>query len=428
MRVLWFVNSSFPAMRKRMGISDYNQHGWWMNILASALTTQEDFSLGVVWANSEVEWLEKFIENGIAYYCVPSGSKKEAVARRLRSVPSLRKAWRVLSSLSKPDIAKELDLCIDVVEDFNPDIIHVHGTEHFYGLIAAHISQPVVISLQGILIPYVKVYWGNLPIARRLLLPQEIWQYWMMKQGARREKQIFANNFFFQGRTDWDRSETERLSPQRVYFSDGEIMREEFYSAEWSIESMEKHHIYITTSAHPYKGTNVLIEAFARVRERFPDARLNIGGPIPLNGVGGYLRKIVKKLGLEDCVEFLGFLFADKIVQELLRAHVFVLPSFIENSTSSLAEAQLVGTPCVAAAAGGVPSMVDDGRTGLLFPRGDVYALASSVERIFTDDKLAVDLSRSARSAAAKRHDPRRIVNKQLSIYREVIRFHKEGI
>ena len=65
------------------------------------------------------------------------------------------------------------------------------------------------------------------------------------------------------------------------------------------------------------------------------------------------------------------------MTRELRRAHVFAISSYIENSPNSLCEAMQAGMPCVATYAGGIPSLVEDGRTGLLFPPGDAPLLAS---------------------------------------------------
>ena len=80
----------------------------------------------------------------------------------------------------------------------------------------------------------------------------------------------------------------------------------------------------------------------------------------------------------------------------------------------------MVGTPAVAAAAGGVPSMVQDGGTGLLFPPGDAGALAQRVQRIFENDALANRLSQGERDLARERHDETKVVASLLGAYQEI--------
>jgi glycosyltransferase involved in cell wall biosynthesis len=80
-----------------------------------------------------------------------------------------------------------------------------------------------------------------------------------------------------------------------------------------------------------------------------------------------------------------------------------------------------VGLPCVASYAGGIPSLVEQGRTGLLFPTGDAPLLAEAIMRIFRDDDLACRLSVAARNAASERHAPQRVLSQLLNAYKNVI-------
>jgi glycosyltransferase involved in cell wall biosynthesis len=426
MRILWFVNSAFPAVRERLGLSDDGENGWWMIVLGLALTQRDDLELGVAWASPQVTDYEEFESAGVTYYCLPANKWAEAVAKRLRPIAAVRKAWRLLAGLRQSSYTDELDTCLRVVRHFQPDVVHIHGTENFYGLLTLHIHQPVLISLQGILTMIVQAYWGSLVGWRRLFYPEEILAWWEMRRNARREQEIFHRNVCFTGRTSWDQIQQTWLSSNGYYYSCQEMMRPIFYQTEWTMGGMQRHVVYTTTTPHPYKGTDYLIDAIALLRRWVPDVQLRIGGPIPHTGFAGCLRQKVRALGLENNVHFLGYLRAGQIAQELERAHAYVIPSYIENSPNGLAEAQLVGVPCVASYTGGIPSLVSEGETGLLFPRGDAALLAMCLRRIFDSDSLAIHLSHNARAVALKRHDRKTIVETLLSIYQDVIWCHGE--
>ena len=81
----------------------------------------------------------------------------------------------------------------------------------------------------------------------------------------------------------------------------------------------------------------------------------------------------------------------------------------------------LVGTPCIAAFVGGVPSLVRDGVEGLLYHDADPYALAGKIDRLLGDPALAARLGAKARETAMRRHDPRRVAKQAVGTYREVI-------
>ena len=115
------------------------------------------------------------------------------------------------------------------------------------------------------------------------------------------------------------------------------------------------------------------------------------------------------------------------MASELCRSHVFAISSYIENSPNSLCEAMQVGLPCVASYAGGIPSLVEQRRTGLLFPVGDAPLLADSIMRIFRDDGLACRLGAAARAEASERHAPERVLSQLLDAYNNVIGHDKES-
>jgi glycosyltransferase involved in cell wall biosynthesis len=80
-----------------------------------------------------------------------------------------------------------------------------------------------------------------------------------------------------------------------------------------------------------------------------------------------------------------------------------------------------VGLPCVASYAGGIPSLIEQGRTGLLFPAGDAPLLADAIIRIFRNDDLSVRLGDAARAEASERHAPERVLSQLLNAYKNVI-------
>jgi glycosyltransferase involved in cell wall biosynthesis len=123
---------------------------------------------------------------------------------------------------------------------------------------------------------------------------------------------------------------------------------------------------------------------------------------------------------LEKIVVALPQLDAAGVRAELARAHVFCLPSLCENSPNSLAEAMLVGTPCVATNVGGIPSMIVHEQSGLLCSPSDPADIAGAIQRIWSDDELAQNLSSNALQAARCRHDEKRIAKETLALYAEL--------
>lgn len=110
---------------------------------------------------------------------------------------------------------------------------------------------------------------------------------------------------------------------------------------------------------------------------------------------------------------------------ELYKAHVFVISSLLENSPNSLCEAQLVGLPCVASYAGGIPSLIEEGQTGLFFPAGDSAVLAERIRQVFMNDHLANTLGSQSRQTALIRHDPESVTRMVVETYETVTSHYK---
>jgi glycosyltransferase involved in cell wall biosynthesis len=68
-----------------------------------------------------------------------------------------------------------------------------------------------------------------------------------------------------------------------------------------------------------------------------------------------------------------------------------------------------------------MPSMVQEGKTGLHFPPGDAGVLAYQLRKVFLDDELARGLGRQARAMALKRHDPQTVADRIMEVYRQVL-------
>jgi glycosyltransferase involved in cell wall biosynthesis len=137
------------------------------------------------------------------------------------------------------------------------------------------------------------------------------------------------------------------------------------------------------------------LRAFALIEQRVPDARLIVAGD---GGERERLRALAAKLGLKR-VEFFGAAPPDRMPELYDRADIFVNSSLVDNMPLSLIEAFACGLAVVSSNAGGIPHVVTDGETGLLFPRGDYEALAANVIRLLEDQNLAAELIARARDA-----------------------------
>jgi glycosyltransferase involved in cell wall biosynthesis len=396
----------------------------------------EEFRFGGERVNSGGGWLTALLgrmlkDTDSRFACVAFGKYSKVDISSDERIQS----FVIPKGLSKNE--KGLRRCCDLVNEWKPDLIHIHGTEGVFGLLPARcmVKCPAVISLQGLLGPYSEWYhyfgkasiidlfrmhrWIEIPLLRG----QWIMYYGYIK-AAKREREIIAGNRFFIGRTAWDRAYLKAQNSSAQYFYGGELLREAFWRKSWDLKKIQPHRIIFTNAGHPRKGTEILLDAVKLLQPHFSNIQVCVAGGIShRSGYGRYIRRQIRKLG-HSAIE-LGPLNAKEMAIELARSHVFVSPSYIDNSPNAICEAQLLGMPVISTYTGGVPSLIDDGRTGLLFPTGDAPMLAYRLREVLENEEMAARLGRQAHAAAVTRHDPRSVVNGILEIYEKVLRSTK---
>lgn len=408
MKILWFTNTYLPTPPGTA--EDMRGSGGWMNALMAALKTDRRHSYTVV-STRIGKHPKQYFDDGVEAYALPG---------RGHESPAYLK-----------DI---LSACREIVDRVKPDLIHVHGTERFFGLLGAiqpKLPCPMVISLQGLLGPYAEWlhYFGNRSLRQiwQMHRPIELlaWRglihdYLGYRRAAAREQLIVRGNRYFMGRTDWDKAWLHAQNPEAHYFHVGELLRDEFWQKRWTLEQAQPYRIIFTNPGHPRKGADTLLAAVALLKPSFPEIEVCLAGYLSTrNGYGRYIRRQLDSLGAKATI--LGPLNAAQMTEQLIKSHLFVSPSLIDNSPNALCEAQLLGMPVISTYTGGVPSLVTEGETGLFFSPGDAAMLAARIRQLFADDGLAIRLGSQSQECARLRHQPARVVDQLWSAYKQVI-------
>ena len=131
-------------------------------------------------------------------------------------------------------------------------------------------------------------------------------------------------------------------------------------------------------------------------------------------------------LAKNTAVQYTGPLDAAAMRQAYLDADLFLLPSYSENSPNSLGEAMLLGLPCVASAAGGIPDMLQSGVQGMLYGvAGDDAALSAAILQVLALPDHGTALGTAAQIRARVTHDAAKNTAQMIEIYRKVLQ--REG-
>jgi len=166
----------------------------------------------------------------------------------------------------------------------------------------------------------------------------------------------------------------------------------------------------------PIKGHLVLLRALAQARSRVPGIVLDVAGRGPLEPA---LKSYARELGLEEAVNFLGYV--SPVQEAIERAAIVVVPSLGEGFGMVALEAMERGRPVIASAVGGLPEIVADGETGIVVQPGDADALAEAIVALGGDLERAAAMGRAGRRRALGEFTPERSVRRVEQLYVEAL-------
>jgi len=149
--------------------------------------------------------------------------------------------------------------------------------------------------------------------------------------------------------------------------------------------------IGVVSVLRPEKGLDTLLDAFATVRQTFPDLRLLIIGSGPMLP---QLQNQARALALSDACSFVPS--TDQVDEWLRNIDIFVLPSLSEALSNALMEAMACGCCPIASRVGGNPELIEDGVRGVLFEPGNSVELARKLGEVIKDSALRARLANAA--------------------------------
>lgn len=317
-----------------------------------------------------------------------------------------------------------------VIKTEKPDVIVIFGTEHPCSLSSVKLCEKAgvldrtVVFAQGLACVCAKHYHEG--------VPEKAVRHWTLRDILRREnirteqkrlekraddeRELIMTARHFIGRTTMDRSIIQGLNPDAAYYKCNDILRAGFYEGCWRYDVCEKHRLFISQYYYPLKGFHILLEAAAQLKKQYPDLMIAAAGYNPIRGSVTknetkdssyirYIKKLIRGYGLENHIELLGELDEQGMKEQYLKANVYVLPSTIENSPNSLAEAMMLGVPCVASDVGGVSDFAVHREEAYLYPSSASYLLAYYIDRLFSDPADDARIGKNARIRAKAEYD-----------------------
>ncbi len=310
-----------------------------------------------------------------------------------------RREWKRWAEEMPPAFEARTSRCIQILDNYNKDydLILLSGT--LYGLGKFTIQKPVIVMTDSTR----RLSASNTDDAQHRFTTKAQAQSWYALEQKVFEDSaavVVGSQFVKSSLVEDYGIDEDKIHP--IGFLAGEGHSEEVVTKKFDGRTI----LFVGKGDFEKKGGRLLLDAFRKIRQRLPEARLIIAGQ--------------QQAFDEPGVESVGFIRDRNRMRELFeQAHVFALPSFVDRFGMTLLEAMSAGTPVIAANYAAMPEIVGD--TGRLVEKGDAEQLADYLLEILTDENLASELGARARRRYEEVYADNVIGGKLLSVINHIL-------
>ena len=290
--------------------------------------------------------------------------------------------------------------------ELNPDIVHAQGSFAPYSTAAALVRNkyPTLLTMHGILAKELKFHKGiNFIFILFIHKPNE--KYVVSKISNIIAVSLHVKNVI------------SDMTQSQIYVIQNGIDFEDIHNVQ-PHKSIEYPSILFVGGLSKVKGIDTLLNAVPIIRKKILNLCLYIAGSGPEENK---LKELVKELNIEENVNFLGYVSEIEKYSYYKSADVCVFPSIYEPFGIVLLEAMACGKPVVASNVGGIPFVVEEGKTGLLFESGNVEDLADKIMTILKNEELREKMGEAGRERA-KEFTWDKIAERTVEVYKEILK------
>ncbi len=408
MRVLWFEVTEPSSY-----VSGGELRGGWQDSLERIMKTSSRLELFIVFVSDN--YYEVKVIDGVTY--IPINLKLSPVDKYLRNY------WDVY-------VKRLLPISENIINKYKPDLIHIFGTEWPFGQIATITKTPVIIHIQGAIIPYKNaLYPPGYSIATIIYyylsnpkkMIGEIIHKREWNNRALWEQRTWRVVNHYMGRTVWDESVSNVMHPGRHYYHVEEALREDFIESNESWRPPSKGIRLVTVGcASLLKGPDLLLKTAKILKSLKIDFEWLVVG-----NMDKFLQRLIERK--EGCrfeefnVKMMGYKTPRELTKILTSSSIYVHTAYIENSPNSICEAQWMGVPVVSTNVGGISTLVKDRVNGFLVPANDPWQMANAIVNLSNDRTKMNSFSMNGKATAMKRHDDNHIKEQLTDTYRRVL-------
>ena len=188
---------------------------------------------------------------------------------------------------------------------------------------------------------------------------------------------------------------------------------------QYDLETSDENYALYFGRLSEEKGILNLIKAFAKLES----------GILYIAGEGSEKEKIeeiIRNNNLQDRVKLLGFLKSEEMKEKIRKCKFVIVPSiWYENCPYSVMETLAIGKPVIGANIGGIPELVKDNESGLIYQYNNIDDLKAKMEKLFNDQELVNKLGKNAKEQAVKLYTKEVYYNNIMEIYQKLIQKKK---
>ncbi len=288
------------------------------------------------------------------------------------------------------------------IRNLSPDIIHSHGDPK-YSLPPSLSFFPWVHTIHGITYEEAKLWRGK----RRF---QRLFYPYLEKRALKKCHHIIAISNHIKEKYSF-------LGNTKFHSLPNPVDREFF---EIKTPPAEERILFLGSISY-LKSPLTLVKSLLLLIEKFPSLQVHLAGKVKETHYFAQITRFIRKKKITESIKYLGLLSREKVLKEMEEASILVLPSHQETFPMSIAEAMAAGRPVVATRVGGIPEMIEEGKTGFLIESEDWRGLAEKISLLLRNESLRREMGKKSREKALKLYYPEIVARKTIEIYEKVI-------
>jgi glycosyltransferase involved in cell wall biosynthesis len=289
------------------------------------------------------------------------------------------------------------------LQEIKPDVVHGQGTERDCAMCAVFSGYPNVLTIHG-----------NMRLVAKVLGARPFTYYWfasiLEKHCLRRTGGVVAISRYTQANVG--------ALAQRIWLLPNAV-HPSFFDVERRPDTPPR--ILCVANIGTRKNQAGLIRALDSLAGEMPIRLVFAGAGSESDD---YFRQFKRMLNSRPWCEYLGGVDKAALQREMSRATAAVLPTLEDNCPMVILEAAAAKIPVAASAIGGIPDLIEDGESGLLFDPHDSGAIARAVCTLLRERATADKLAKKAHTLRILRNSPASVARQHLEIYRELLAPH----